>query len=208
MKIRCLEKLVVSSYIEILLLAVIFKPTMNQTIFIFLLIVFCSCKTQDKKITDNLSNPITVSTDTLRQLSDSPDCKKCDKVIIETATERWDKLTDKQVEQFLCSFDRKCRLDGKYKNSGGTYERVAFESLVVQLDRHLNTCINLFDTNKNIDFTYILSLLENVAGHDLPWPSIITQLSKNKPLTATEEKIFDTIKKSEAAFKKKYNKPN
>ena len=181
---------------------------MYRTFFIFIIALFCSCQTQDKKVADISSNPPTSSTDTLTQVTDAPNCKKCDKAIIEIATERWDKLTDAQVEQFLCSFDKKCKLYEKYKNSGGTYERIAFESLVVQLDRHLNTCTKLFDTNKYIDFTYILSLLEIVAGHDLPWPSIISQLNKKKTLTPTEQKIFDTIKKSEADFKKKYKKTN
>lgn len=146
--------------------------------------------------------------DASKQVTDSPNCKKCDKRIIEIATERWDKLSDAQVEQFLCSFDKKCKLEDKYKNSGVTYEEIASQMLIVQLDRHLNTCTKSFDTNKDIDFTYILSLLENAAGHDVPWPSIISQLSKKQSLTATEQKIFDTIKKSEADFKKKYNKAN
>ena len=138
------------------------------------------------------------------QMDDPAICKKCDTAIIETATERWDKLTDTQVEQFLCSFDKGCKLSQTYKNSGGTYEQIAFEMLVVQLDRHLSTCIKLFDSNKDIDFVYILSLLQNVAGHDLPWPSIVAQLNKKKSLTTTEQKILETIKKSEADNKKKY----
>lgn len=181
---------------------------MNRAIIILLFTVFSSCQTQDKKVADDSVIQRSSSSGSVTQLTDSPNCKKCDTAIIEIATERWDKLTDAQVEQFLCSFDKTCKLDEKYKNSGGTYERIAFESLVVQLDRHLNLCTKLFDTNKNIDFAYILSLLQNAAGYDLPWPSIISQLNKKKTLTPTEQKIFDTIKKSESDFKKKYNKTN
>jgi len=178
---------------------------MNRTFFILLLILFCSCQTQDKEVSANSTKQSASSSDTLNHVIDSPNCKKCDKRIIETATEHWDKLTDVQVEQFLCTFDKKCKLEEKYKNSVGTYAGVAFEMLVVQLDRHLNTCTKLFTTNKDIDFTYILSLLENVVGHDLPWPSIISQLSRKKTLTPTEQKIFDTIKKSEVDRKKRDN---
>ena len=79
--------------------------------------------------------------------------------------------------------------------------------LVVQLDKHLSICTKLFDTNKNIDFSYILSLLESVVGHDLPWSSIISQLDKKPSLTSTEQKILETLRKSESDWKQKHTGP-
>ena len=181
---------------------------MNGLIIFFLLTLFSSCQSSDKKAAINSAQHLVPSAGDVKQMIDSTSCKKCDKLIIEIATEQWDKLTDKQVEQFLCSFDKKCKLNEKYKYSGGTYEQNAFDMLIVQMDRHLVTCIRLFDTNKNIDFAYILSLLENSLGTDLPWPSIISQLDNMKPLTSTEQKIYDTIKRSEAKNKKKYDNKN
>ena len=137
------------------------------------------------------------------QNTSSTTCKKCDKAIIETVTDNFNKVSISQIEQFFCSFDKKCNLTEKYKNSGGTYAEVAFETLVVELDLHLAECTTFLDKNKNIDFNYILSLLLDVVGHDLPYSNILEKLEKKKSRTTTEQKILDAIKQSVANYKKK-----
>lgn len=169
---------------------------MNQSIFILVLVVFSCCQSPDNK---------TAVFNTGAQSNQVQSCKKCNKKIIETVNERWDNLTNVQIEQFLCSFDKTCDLKGKFKNSESSYEQVAFEYLIVQLHLHLDTCTRLFDTNNNIDFPYILTLLKNAAGRDLPYPSIISQLEKKTSRTLAEQKILDVIKKSAEDLKRKTN---
>jgi hypothetical protein len=153
---------------------------MKQIVFIAILLIFNSNRldAQDRKV-----------------------CEKCNKAIIETVIEKYDKLTISQVEEFLCSFDKSCNLKKKYKNSAATYEELAFEMLIVELDLHLEECLLLIDSNKNIEFQYLISLLENAAGHDLPYLSIIDKLEKNKSLTANGQRILNTLKDSESRYR-------
>src|SRR5262245_1002725 len=98
------------------------------------------------------------------------ECKKCDTKIVDTINKNWDKVTPTQLDQFLCTFSRTCHWTSSY------YMKLAYEMLIVELDRELANCVELISKNRNIDFKYILELISKDQGNDLPYSSIIEQL--------------------------------
>lgn len=177
---------------------------MKRIIYVLLLTTIFSCNAQDerKSETDVLTNQQLAPLDSLSEISTVRTCKKCDKKIIEMVTEKYNKITLAQLEEFFCSLGKSCVMTEKYKDSGATYGEVAFEMFIVELDLHLNDCVAFIDKNKDIDFNYLLSLLTNSVGNDLPYPSIEDKLNKKKSLTPTEQKILDAIKQSKLNWNK------
>lgn len=169
---------------------------MNRIIFILTTIFIFSCQANDKQSnTENIliRNSVGSNNSTSNILPKT--CKKCDKEIIETITEHYDKVTISQIEQFLCTLDKNCDLSEFYKKSGGTYGQIASDMLIVELDLHLTECISIIDKNKDIDFSYLLTLISKAPGRDLPYLSIIQKLERIKPRTSTEQKILNALKR-------------
>ena len=165
---------------------------MSKIFILFFLVFACHCsgKKNDSTVREVQA---TNNIDTLNSNIQQPTCKKCDTLIIRTVSEHWDSLTNSQLESFLCSFDTTCDWNRKYTGGSGTYDGAAYEMLVVQLDRHLNKCIQYIDTNKDINFSHILLLLKKRPLLDLPYLSIISQLEQKTSCNSTEQKLLDTL---------------
>ena len=177
---------------------------MNKIFFLLFIVFITACQTNDKKAaSENTQIQKAISMDTSRQLSQQSDCKKCDTTVITIVSNHWDNLSDSLLETFLCSFDNTCNWKIKFIDGKGTYDGLAYEMLVVELDRHLNTCIELFNRNKNINFSYILSLLREMPLLDLPYSSIISQLEKKTSRNSIEQKILDTLKQADKESRQK-----
>jgi len=180
---------------------------MNKIFFILSLVFTGGCQTSDKKATSkNTQTEKPISPDTLQLISQQQICKKCDTTIITIVANRGIGSQNSLIETFLCSFDKTCNWKIKYNGELGTYDQLAYEMLVVQLDRHLNICIELFDRNKNINFSYILSLLKEMPVLDLPYSSIISQLEKRTSRNLTEQKLLDTLKQADTELKQRIQK--
>lgn len=122
-------------------------------------------------------------------------CKKCDKAIIEIVEHHYDSLTNMQIEEFLCSFDKSCHWNENIYGRNGTYKALAFEMFVLILNNRLQDCVEIIKNNKKINFDYLLFLLKNDSGFDLPYDSIREKLEKKINRNKIENKILAALNK-------------
>lgn len=123
-------------------------------------------------------------------------CTRCDTTAIKMATEQFENLTRKEIENFLCSFDSSCVLTMRYKQSGATYDEISFEMLIALFDIYFDDYLDILENNRDINFDYLLTLFERPAIYDLPHGEVLNKIESLKTKTERQKKLHKVFEKS------------
>ena len=112
----------------------------------------------------------------------------CNRSVLVQVDSSLDHLSDHLLERFLLTFDSTCHINAEYSEWSN-------DLLFKVLQAHPRGVLAILQSNRNVDFTYILSILQDPIGDcDIQW--IYSEVQKVQGFSDIKRRVLESLEQA------------